>query len=255
MASLATWMVKNKTHHLVQAHILALLRQWIANEPPPPDPPSVHQPALAAQSKLGAWNTIMGRISTQVTQVQDSHFYHEGSKRTGHRWTVALIKQLQDISFAMWQHRNDVRIGEPTRHLQRDELLDANTAIQAEWDIGKQGLLGPDHYLFFSRERVNKKSLPLKWEWLAHVTSARAAAAADDSANDTYNHERTGMREWILRHNPAARLTRDGPKTTQNRKKQTKKSKKSEKTYKKTNDKIYKDKNYNYTQTKISQDK
>jgi hypothetical protein len=157
MASLATWMVKNKTHHLVQAHILALLRQCIANKPPPPDTPSIHQPALAAQSKLGAWNTIMGRISTQVTQVQDSHFYHEGSKRTGHRWTVVLIKQLQDISFAMWQHRNNVRIGEPTRHLQRDELLDANTAIQAEWDIGKQGLLGPDHYLFFSRKRVNKK--------------------------------------------------------------------------------------------------
>jgi hypothetical protein len=226
--------VKSKTHHLVQAHILALLRQWIANEPPPPDTPSIHQPALAAQSKLGAWNTLLGRISTQVTQVQDSHFYHDGSKRTGHRWTVALIKQLQDISFAMWQHRNDVRIGEPTRHLQRDELLDANTAIQAEWDIGKQGLLGPDHYLFYSRKRVNDKSLPLKWEWLAHVTTARAAAAADVSAKDTYNHERTGMREWILRHNPAALLIRDGPKTTQKRKTKQKNQKIQKKPTKKS---------------------
>jgi hypothetical protein len=78
--------------------------------------------------------------------------------------------------------------------------------------------LGPDHYLFFSRKRVNKKSLPLKWEWLEHVTTARAAATADVSAKDTYNHERTGMREWILRHNPASLLIRDGPKKKPNKK-------------------------------------
>jgi hypothetical protein len=135
--------------------------------------------------------------------------------------------------------------------LQRDELLDANTAIQAEWEIGKQGLLGTDHYLFFSRARVNEKSLPLKWKWLALVASARAAAAADDSANDTYNHERTCTREWLLRHNPKALRIRDGPKTTQKRKTQQKKTKNN----KKINDKIYNDKNYNYTKKKIFKDR
>jgi hypothetical protein len=212
-------MVKNKTQHLVQAHILSLLHQWIANEPPPPVPPSTHQPALAAQSKLGAWNTNMGRISTQVTKVEDTHhFYHKGSQHTEHWWTVAIIKQLQDISFAMWQHRNDVCIGEPTRHLQRDELLDANMTIQVEWKMGKQGRLGSDQYLFNSRERVNNKPPPLKSEWLALVTSARAAPAADDTVKDTYNHEHTGIREWLLWHNPTALRIRDGPKTTQKQK-------------------------------------
>jgi hypothetical protein len=90
--------------------------------------------------------------------------------------------------------------------------------------------LGPNQYLFNSRERVNDKPLPLKWEWPALVTSSRAAAAADHSTNNTYNHECTGMREWLLRHNPPA--LRDGKKNEKT-KKLTNKSKNSETTYKK----------------------
>jgi hypothetical protein len=232
LAALAQWMVDNKTHHLVQSHILALLRQWIANEPPPLPPGGTVSQGLAAQTKLGAWNTIMGRISLQVTRIQERHFEHEGLKRTGHRWTVALIHKLQDISFAMWQHRNDVRIGEPTRHYQFDELVEANNAIDAEWAKGNQGLLKADNFLFWDRQRVAEKSLPLKWEWLMMVSNARAAAAADAGVDHTYDHERTTMREWLLRHNPTATRIRDGPKTTHKPKKRQKKKNTTQKSTK-----------------------
>jgi hypothetical protein len=125
----------------------------------------------------------------------------------------------------MWQHRNEVRTRDPTRHYQRDELGEANQAIAKEWEIGRQGLLTQDYFLFRSRTIVNEKPLPLKWEWLALVTAARAAAAADTGVTNDYEHERTSMREWLRRHNPTATRIRDGPQTTNNKKNQDKKKK------------------------------
>ena len=60
LAKLTTWMVNNKTHHLIQSHILTLLWKWIANEPPPLERPSSLARALAAQTRLGGVEHYFG---------------------------------------------------------------------------------------------------------------------------------------------------------------------------------------------------
>jgi hypothetical protein len=230
MAELSVWMVKAKTHYIIQSHLLAMLRRWIANEPPPQLPWHQHRKALEAQQTLGAWNTILGRISSQITQAQAKFYSKEAPQRSSHRWTVDLIKKLQDMSFAMWEHRNKVRTDDPTRHLQRDELEEANVAIQAEWEVGDRGLLSQDRFLFRARTGVDQKSLPLKWEWLALVSAARAAAAHQAKNKTNYDQERNDMRRWLMRHNKTATTrTRDGQQTTE-KQQETQKQQKNIKT-------------------------
>ena len=205
-------MTQNNTQPQIQSHILLLLRRWIANEPPPPGGTTRLGRALKAQSTLGAWNTILGRISTQISSSQTRFYARSHSRRTGHRWTVGLIQQLQNISWAMWDHRNGVLHKDPTRHYQRDLMDTTNQEISKEWQTGGQGLLTQDRFLFRDRAGVNLKTLPQKLDWLDAVAMARAAAAADDANRTSYEHERAGLRQWLL--SPSTRVSRNGTQTT-----------------------------------------
>ena len=248
LLELDKWMVTKDTMPQLRAHLLLLLRRWIANEPPPKGGTTATGRALQAQSTLGGWNTILGRISKRMTEAQNRHYHQKGSRRTGLRWTVALITKLQNTSWEMWQHRNDVKADNPTRHFLRDELAEANLAIAGEWTTGPVGLLSRDRFLFRSRTGVDEKTLPHKWEWLEFVTGARAAAAADAANKKSYEPERQGMRNFVLRNNNTnTNRARDGPQNTpltlqptptqkikQEPKETTKKPKKQTKTKKKT---------------------
>ena len=222
-------MITNHTHPSIRSHLLTLLRRWIANEPPPPPSSAFNHSALQAQTTLGGWNTLLGRISTQITALQSRHYHLLASRRTGFRWTVGLIHQLQNLTWDMWDHRNAVKNNDPTRHFQRDELDAANQAIAEEWEQGDTGLLQQDRFLFRSRTGVNQKTLPQKWEWLAFVSAARAAAAAEAGSQNTYEHERAFMRGWVRRKTTTLPRIRDDPetqnKTNETRQKQQKTTK------------------------------
>lgn len=230
--SLDAWLKTQDTAPPVHHHILQLLRLWIANKPPPAIPPiGPRTKALQAQSDLGAWHTLLGRISLQLTQTQERHYIKTRSQRSGFRWTVEVIKKLQYIAWDMWDHRNAVLHNDPTRHFQRDELDKVNQLIMTEWETGPQGLLAQDLFLFRSLATVQAKPLPLKLDWLDAVTNARAAAAHYKEANDEFASERAGIRAWLLQRSSNRGLLRPTnrtipPETTKKGRKPTKTTRK-----------------------------
>ena len=231
------WMITVHTDDRIRCFLLLLLRRWIANEPPPRTitlsaRSSKMVKGKAEQIALGGWQTILGRISKRLVEVQAEHYKRIQSRRTGHRWAVELIKQLHDVSFQMWQHRNAVLKEEPDRHHQQEDLENTNRAIEQEWQLGDRGLLQQDRFLFRCKDTVENKSLEQKKEWLATVTTARAAAAADTHQHNSYDTERQGMQTWLnnrqAAHTPPR--IRDDPQTTNNTQNTTKTKRNNKKT-------------------------
>ena len=199
---LAQWMKDQDTQPEVAKHITNLLQSWALQQPPTlvPLTAAAKQQALQAQSDLGGWNTMMGRISKRITAIQDQRFRVKGSRRSGLRWTVALIKKLQGIAWDMWRHRNGVLHNDPLRHHQRDALEEANATIASEWTRGVAGLLAQDRFLFRDRTTLDAKPLAEKWVWITSVTQARAAAEAAQASQQSFEQERQSMRDWLLRN-------------------------------------------------------
>ena len=198
---LQTWLKAQHTDPFLTVSITRLLHSWrqgqVCQTTPSLNPQK--RAALAAQLGLGAWNTLLGRISQQVTDCQHQYYLAQGSRRTGHRWTVALIQKLQMVAWDMWDHRNNVLHNDPLRHHLQDDLLAATAAIAEEWETGTRGLLPQDRFLFRDRAKVEARSLQGKWEWLDSVTMARQAAQAEsDEARAAYAQERRGIRTWLL---------------------------------------------------------
>ena len=220
LAKLKRWMTEADTSPVIADHIIALLQNWVEDKPSPPIPLTGNkkQAALRAQAQLGAWNTLLGRISSQLTARQHARYQTKKSRRTGFRWTVALIKKLQEVAWDMWEHRNGILHDDPSRHHTQGQMAEADAAIEAEWATGVQGLLAQDHFLFRHKEEVQNKTLQNKWEWLTAVTTARAAAAADAAARDTYAPERRAIRNWLL---DRSNRVRDDPQTTNNTRQNT----------------------------------
>ena len=190
------------TDPLITKHVLAMLQAW-AQEHDAPAPPaitacmrSLHQ-ALLAQSSIGAWNTLLGRVSKQLTLHQQKRYEAAGSKKTGLRWASALVIKLQNVAWDMWDHRNGILHQCPDRHHRKEELEEANSLIAKEWVRGNQGLLRQDKFLFRDKKEVLGRTLERKWQWLSAVTAARAAAQDDAATTAAYESERTRLRDWL----------------------------------------------------------
>ena len=115
----------------LRSFLLQSLSRWHQQARPPLNvawAPSTRA-AIEAQLGLGPWNTLLGRISSQVSSCQDRHFRQQSSRRTGRRWTVALIKKLQEVAWDMWEHHNGILKKDPKRHKDRDPLAKADAAI------------------------------------------------------------------------------------------------------------------------------
>jgi hypothetical protein len=208
------------TDPLITKHVLAVLQSWVDDDPALPNPrgtPGLKK-ALRAQSAIGGWNTLLGRVSEQLRDRQDLRYKSKQSRRSGFRWTVELIKKLQDIAWDMWEHRNGVLHDNPDKHHRKAALEQANADIEEEWSRGNQGLLREDLFLFRFKPELMKRTLERKWVWLESVTAARAAAAADAASRHSFQYERTRMRDWL------DGKKRAGP--TQRKQKRTKKKQK-----------------------------
>ena len=216
MKALAETLASTDTDPLLNKGLIQLLNSWRNDTPmdrwDPRTSPRLRK-ALEAQLKLGGWNTMMGRMSKQLTEWQANHFKQSKSRRSGHRWTVAIIKKLQEVAWDMWEHRNGVLKGNPDKHHRKHDLAEADAAIAKEWERGDQGLLNKDRFLFRNKETVTGGALEQKWTWLTSVSLARQAASADAATKGSYSQERQGMQAWL--NGPRTRKM-DGTQTKEN---------------------------------------
>ena len=55
---------------------------------------------------IGWWNFMLGRITPKFAAVQQQHYMSMEKRQQGKTWSRKLIRQLWDIAWTMWEHRN-----------------------------------------------------------------------------------------------------------------------------------------------------
>ena len=60
------------------------------------------------QDKMGWDAAFEGNFSTAWIEVQQRYYEFVGSRRTGRRWLISLIKKFWEIAWDLWKDRNRV---------------------------------------------------------------------------------------------------------------------------------------------------
>ncbi len=152
--------------------------------------------AVREQTTLG-WDQFMkGRIATSWVLLQSTDVVGRQLRNTGKSWAAALIVAIWDLSWQMWDHRNEILHNTDVS----DQLLDMDGidfSILEEWHAGYDDLAVPDrlHFRGLTLDGLLAKNSRYRREWLMHVQTARAAAGElaepaaeldDDSESKTY---------------------------------------------------------------------
>jgi hypothetical protein len=114
------WMVSAQTDPDIRETIIHNLSNWYTGHQP-------HNPlngktllAFDQQSDIG-WNvSIEGWISFEWAAKQEEYYKFLGSRRTGRRWVIALIKKLWQIAWDLWQHCNSMLYEQENDVLQKE---------------------------------------------------------------------------------------------------------------------------------------
>jgi hypothetical protein len=112
MTKLQLWMESATTMPELQEALITRLRQWKGLTRHNPTWTTLHglRHAVGNQDELGWYNFLMGRISIEWKAVQQRYYDWLGKRNTGRKWAVALIQKIFEVSWDMWDHRNEVRL-------------------------------------------------------------------------------------------------------------------------------------------------
>jgi hypothetical protein len=119
------------------------------------------------------------------------------SKKKHHKWTANLIKQLWEIQFRLWEHRNNVEHHHmtPAKQQQLNNLL---ARANDELHQGCVDLLPTDRHLFADHDKVLSSSLDDLRLWLKDVELARKTV--DDvriKKREEVARSRAAMYAWL----------------------------------------------------------
>jgi hypothetical protein len=147
LTKLQSWMESTHTMPELQTAVITRLRQWKGetNEDPLLPEHCGLRSAVLHQDELGWYNFLMGRISLQWQEVQQHYYEWLGRRNTGRKWTTALIKKVWEVSWDMWDHRNEVRVNTLTP-AKRRRLVALNLLVTDEYQRGTEGMRPKDHH-------------------------------------------------------------------------------------------------------------
>ena len=133
--------------------------------------------ATAGQDKMGWDAAFEGNWHIDWIEVQQRYYQFVGSRRTGKRWLVSLIKKLWDIAWDLWKDRNHVNAQLKTARLRA--VLEKQ--VSREYHRGYLALHLQSHKLFTNTLLIDKltKSDQQLESWLMRVTPARDWAASE----------------------------------------------------------------------------
>ena len=140
---------------------------------------------------------LMGRPSNRWRDVQ--HRYYEWLKRrnTEKAWLQAVIKKVWEVSWDMWDHRNQVRLGTITPAMRREADI-INAQITHQFEEGQVGLGQRDHHwLSKPLAHVLAYDPEHKSQWLESVELARVRFTNRHEFEDSsIRHQCEFMESW-----------------------------------------------------------
>ena len=111
MLEFREWLAKLSTNNRVADAICASLHSWRNKTTLPHAEGNLLglQDAMDEQASIGWSSALEGRWSTKWIDVQERHFAFIHVKRSGKRWLTEVIKQLWNVAWDLWDHRNSVQ--------------------------------------------------------------------------------------------------------------------------------------------------
>ena len=183
-----------ETDPALNTAIIQSLNNWNHHTAPPEHPP---EHPVSQQTRIGWYPMIHGQISTAWQEAQATYFASISSKKSPKRWTIQLIKQLLNIAWDMWSHRNGFKHGPngPDQQHLRKELQER---IEYEYSIGQHNLLPHDrHWLQQPIAAILNYNTSTQQQWIQSVNNARERHHAQPTEDPSLNQQRELLRNWL----------------------------------------------------------
>jgi hypothetical protein len=141
----------------------------------------------------------MGRISLQWKEVQQRYYEWLGRRNTGKKWATALIQKVWEVSWDMWDHRNEVRLNTLTPAKKR-RILALNALVRDEYTRGTEGMRVKDrHWLAKPQALILQYEYNRKEQWAESIQLARIRfinQAEHEAA--TNRRQRDLIEDWLV---------------------------------------------------------
>jgi hypothetical protein len=150
------------------------------------------------QDSIGWCQLLLGRIAKKWSNAQQRCIDSLQKKNTGRRWAISLIQKALEVSWDMWEQRNDIKHN--TLHPRRAaEVTRVKVQLQLLCRKGCKKFLAQDRLLFSKSEATLLKGSPIEMlQWSTSVlNAARRAAAAANDVEATMQAERDLMKRWL----------------------------------------------------------
>ena len=159
LKKVGTWMAEKNTEPNLRLYIINGLSCWHQNLPQRHRPGTRQfQDAFKEQDEIGWWNFLLGRATASFAEIQERHYRHLKSDRGGKVWLRGLLKQVLDIPWQMWEHRNSILHGTLTNRDQA-ELENLQQTVREEFAKGRRGLHQMDHNKLTNREWLLEQNI------------------------------------------------------------------------------------------------
>jgi hypothetical protein len=156
------------------------------------------QRAVRKQDSIGWCQLLLGRIAKKWSDAQQRHVDSLQKKNAGQRWAISLIQKALEVSWDVWEQRNDIK-HDALHPRQAAEVTRVKVQLQLLCRKGCKRFLTQDHLLFSKSEATLLKGSPIKaLQWSASaLNAARRAAAAVNDVEATMQAERDLMKRWL----------------------------------------------------------
>jgi hypothetical protein len=154
--------------------------------------------ALLHQDAIGWTNLLEGCMDAGWTEAQALYYKTIGSRRSGLRWTVAVIKKLWDVAWDLWEQRNGF-LHDTEYHAILYNTASLDSEIRFHFQQGASNLPQRTQYLFEgSLSELLTTSVRHRQKWLKSVVAARAMANERQASQDrSLAASRQLMRAWL----------------------------------------------------------
>ena len=137
-----------------------------------------------------------GCLTIEWARAQEDYYRWLGIRRTGERWVSEVIKKLWNISWDLWQDRNDI-LHKTSRVAILSGEASLDSAINEEYQLGNDELPKAVQNSFPDDiEEILSAPLIRKKSWYALVRTAREATR-DGRIQNEFTDPRSHLRKWV----------------------------------------------------------
>lgn len=192
-------LIKQKTSYSLRKAIILEVRAWRNDNLPPriDNLDSQLRHAILSQRKIGWRSFLEGLISTQLLHYQQQHLATNFPDKKVTSWSKKVIKAGWKLMMKMWENRNE-QLHKPDKILEMEGRKELIKCVLQEWEIGLGDLPAFEftHFFRIKKEKLLKKSVEGKKDWLANIKMARVLYEDRSRKTDEFDTNQA-LRDWI----------------------------------------------------------